>query len=140
MKVCFLLSLIEREHLDLDDGYYMDLYDKDSAFTRLFFDREQLKVTREFFLNQCAFFCLNFEIFSKTWIEFISKSGQEQEDYLDSLDGDLANLSIEDDEFELDEDFLMPNREPEVREDFRTTNSLYDGAFRSNVSFNIILN
>ena len=87
-----------------------------------------------------CFFCLNFEIFSKTWIEFISKSGQEQEDYLDSLDGDLANLSIKDDEFELDEDFLMPNREPEVREDFRTTNSLYDGAFRSNVSFNIILN
>jgi hypothetical protein len=51
---------------------------------------------------------------------------------LDSLDGDLANLSIDDEHCDLQEDFVILNEEheePEVRKIFKSKQASLDDAY-----------
>jgi len=58
---------------------------------------------------------------------------------LDNLDCDLANLSIEDDEFELDEDFLLLNGEAELKKGFKTMDNSFDDVFNGFFVFHFSL-
>lgn len=78
--VCFLLSLIDKDDLDMfdEEAYLDDLTEsKCSPFSKLILDEKNLKVKFTLYFNH-----FTDSLIIKTWLHFTSLSGEEQEKYI----------------------------------------------------------